>query len=380
MNIIVCIKQVPDTTEVRINPETNTLIREGVETIINPFDMYAIEEGVRLKEKHGGRSPSSRMGPPAGRERPARGHRLGADEAVLLSDRAFAGADTWPPPTRWPRASASSAGSRPGHLRQAGHRRRHRAGRPRPRREPRHPARHLRAEDRGDRRTATSARAHDRRWLPTSSRRRCPAVITVVKEINEPRLPSLRGKMSAKKAEITESGPRTHLGRRRRARGPQRLADAGGPHLHAAQAHGGQGDHGRAARDVAELPGGPQGRGHPASGSGREEKNCMDENPIRIVAENCTGCKLCEKACPYDAIHVVEDVRGQAQAGRGGRRQVHPLRRLRAGVQVRRHHHQPQHLRRPEHRHLLGHRRVRRAPRWPARLGGARDHRRRRRS
>ena len=56
MNIIVCIKQVPETTEVRINPETNTLMREGVKAIINPFDMYAIEEAVRLKERFGTRS------------------------------------------------------------------------------------------------------------------------------------------------------------------------------------------------------------------------------------------------------------------------------------------------------------------------------------
>ena len=64
MNIIVCIKQVPETTEVRINPETNTLIREGVKSIINPFDMYAIEEGVRLKEKLGGKVTVLSMGPP----------------------------------------------------------------------------------------------------------------------------------------------------------------------------------------------------------------------------------------------------------------------------------------------------------------------------
>jgi len=51
MNVIVCIKQVPETTDVRINPQTNTLVREGVKSIINPFDMYAIETGVRLKEK-----------------------------------------------------------------------------------------------------------------------------------------------------------------------------------------------------------------------------------------------------------------------------------------------------------------------------------------
>ncbi|MBN2300926.1 MAG: electron transfer flavoprotein subunit beta, partial [Lentisphaerae bacterium] len=55
MHFVVCIKQVPDTTNVRINPETNTLIREGVESIINPFDVYAIEEGIRLKERLGGK-------------------------------------------------------------------------------------------------------------------------------------------------------------------------------------------------------------------------------------------------------------------------------------------------------------------------------------
>ena len=54
LKIIVCIKQVPDTTSVKMNPETNTLIRDGVVSIINPFDTYAIEEGVRLKEKYGG--------------------------------------------------------------------------------------------------------------------------------------------------------------------------------------------------------------------------------------------------------------------------------------------------------------------------------------
>ncbi len=64
MKIIVCIKQVPDTTNVRINPETNTLVREGVQSIINPFDIYAIEEGVRLREKYGGTVTAITMGPP----------------------------------------------------------------------------------------------------------------------------------------------------------------------------------------------------------------------------------------------------------------------------------------------------------------------------
>lgn len=94
MDIIVCIKQVPETTEVKINPETNTLIREGVQSIINPFDMYAIEEGVRLKEKSGGKVTVLTMGPPQASQALREAISLGADEAVLLSDRAFAGSDT----------------------------------------------------------------------------------------------------------------------------------------------------------------------------------------------------------------------------------------------------------------------------------------------
>ncbi len=93
MHAIVCIKQVPDSTNVRINPETNTLMREGVESILNPFDEYALEEGLRLHDA-GARLSVISMGPPQAaavlREALARG----ADDAYLLSDRAFAGADT----------------------------------------------------------------------------------------------------------------------------------------------------------------------------------------------------------------------------------------------------------------------------------------------
>ena len=95
MNIIVCIKQVPDTTEVKINPETGTLIREGVPSIINPFDTYAIEEGLRLKEQFGGKVKVISMGPPQAIEALKEAVAMGADEAVLLSDQAFAGSDTW---------------------------------------------------------------------------------------------------------------------------------------------------------------------------------------------------------------------------------------------------------------------------------------------
>jgi electron transfer flavoprotein beta subunit len=95
MHIIVCVKQVPDTANVRINPETNTLMREGVESIVNPFDEYALEQALRLKDQHGARVTALTMGPPQAevvlREVIARG----ADDGVLLTDRAFAGADTW---------------------------------------------------------------------------------------------------------------------------------------------------------------------------------------------------------------------------------------------------------------------------------------------
>ncbi|MBI4972791.1 MAG: electron transfer flavoprotein subunit beta/FixA family protein [Candidatus Omnitrophica bacterium] len=95
MNIIVCIKQVPETTEVKINPETNTLIREGVKSIINPFDMYAIEEGVRLKEKFGGKTTVITMGPPQAEIALKEAISMGIDEGILICDKAFAGSDTW---------------------------------------------------------------------------------------------------------------------------------------------------------------------------------------------------------------------------------------------------------------------------------------------
>jgi electron transfer flavoprotein beta subunit len=95
MNIVVCLKQVPGTTEVKIDPQTNTLIRQGIENIINPFDTYAIEEGIRLKEKHGGKVTVISMGPTQAEAALREAVSMGADETVLLSDRAFAGADTW---------------------------------------------------------------------------------------------------------------------------------------------------------------------------------------------------------------------------------------------------------------------------------------------
>jgi len=94
MNIIVPIKQVPDTTEVRIDPETNTLVREGVPSIINPFDENAIEAALQLREAHGGEVTVITMGPPQAAEALRQALAMGADKVFLLSDRAFAGSDT----------------------------------------------------------------------------------------------------------------------------------------------------------------------------------------------------------------------------------------------------------------------------------------------
>jgi len=95
MQIIVCIKQVPNTTDVKIDPVTNTLIREGVESVINPFDAYAIEESVRLKERFGGKVTVITMGPPQAENALKEAISLGCDEGILVSDRKFAGSDTW---------------------------------------------------------------------------------------------------------------------------------------------------------------------------------------------------------------------------------------------------------------------------------------------
>jgi electron transfer flavoprotein beta subunit len=93
--IVVCIKQVPDTQEVRLDPVTHTLKREGIAAIINPFDLYALEEGLRVKDDQGGKVTVITMGPPQAEAALREALGYGADAAVLLSDKAFAGADTW---------------------------------------------------------------------------------------------------------------------------------------------------------------------------------------------------------------------------------------------------------------------------------------------
>lgn len=201
MQIVVCIKQVPNTTEVRINPETNTLIREGVESVINPFDMYAIEEGVRLKEKLGGKVTVISMGPPQAEEALREAISLGCDEAVLLTDRAFAGSDTWA--TSYVLSQAikkigdyniiiCGKQASDGDTAQVGPGISTHLGIPQ--------VTYVKKIEEISEKSARVERMTEEGFeiieTPT------PCLITVVKEINEPRLPSLKGKMRAKRAEI----------------------------------------------------------------------------------------------------------------------------------------------------------------------------------
>jgi len=204
MKIVVCIKQVPDTTEVRINPETNTLIREGVASIINPFDMYAIEEAVQLKEKFGGETIVITMGPPQADAALREALSMGIDQAILLSDRAFAGSDTWATSYVLSKAIEKIGNfdlvicgkqASDGDTAQVG------------------PgiATHINLPQ------ATYVRKIDNVDLEKKTIRlerlledgyevievSMPLLMTVVKEINTPRLPSLRGKMRARSQAIT---------------------------------------------------------------------------------------------------------------------------------------------------------------------------------
>jgi len=95
MRIAVCVKQVPETKSVKMDPETRTVIRQGVQAIINPLDLYAIEAALVLKERYDAKVTAISMGPPQAVTALREAVAMGVDEAVLVSDRAFAGSDTW---------------------------------------------------------------------------------------------------------------------------------------------------------------------------------------------------------------------------------------------------------------------------------------------
>jgi len=94
MHIVVCIKQVPDSAQIRVHPVTNTIMRQGVPAIVNPYDLFSLEEALRLKDQFGGKVTVLCMGPPQAEEALRKCISFGADDAILVTDRAFAGADT----------------------------------------------------------------------------------------------------------------------------------------------------------------------------------------------------------------------------------------------------------------------------------------------
>jgi electron transfer flavoprotein beta subunit len=202
MNIIVCIKQVPETTEVRINPETNTLMREGVKAIINPFDMYAIEEAVRLKEKFGGKVSVVTMGPPQADSALREAISMGADEGYLVCDRAFAGSDTWATSYTLAGAIKKLGGfdliicgkqASDGDTAQVGPGISTHLNIPQ--------VTYVKKIEEVNEKSMRVERMLEEGYEIIETP--LPALLTVVKEINEPRIPSLKGLIRAKSAKIT---------------------------------------------------------------------------------------------------------------------------------------------------------------------------------
>ena len=202
MKITVCVKQVPAANEQRLDPVTGTVIREGVPSILNPFDAYALEEAVRLKERLGGEITVLSMGVPSAQETLRRALAVGADRAILLSGRAFAGADTLATARALAKAIGKAGGAdlvlcgrmaTDGDTAQVGPMLAEMLGVP-------HAAdvSEIEAID-GGRVTLTRMTddGYRREQLPL------PALLTVVKEINVPRLPSVMGVLRGQAAEVT---------------------------------------------------------------------------------------------------------------------------------------------------------------------------------
>jgi electron transfer flavoprotein beta subunit len=205
MHVIVCIKQVPNTTNVQIDPQTNTLKREGVESIINPFDEFAIEEAIRLKERCGAKTTVITMGPPQAEAILREAIGRGIENGVLISDRAFAGADTWA--TGYTLAMAikklgdvdvilCGKQATDGDTAQVGPSIAEMLDIP-------HVAYVKKIESISETTTTVERMMEDGYDVIESP---LPVLLTVVKEINTPRLPSLKGMMASKKAVITKWG------------------------------------------------------------------------------------------------------------------------------------------------------------------------------
>ncbi len=204
MKIAVCVKQVPDTTEVKIDPKTNTLLREGVASICNPFDEFAVEEALLLRDKYGGEVHVISMGPPQAGEVLKNALAVGADKVYLVSDRAFAGADTLATAYTLARTIRSVLNevdliicgkqAIDGDTAQVGPGIATRLGMPQLTYVSK-----IREVDLAGRKIVVERSLENGKEVVQSS---LPALITVVKDINEPRLPSLIGIKKAAKVQI----------------------------------------------------------------------------------------------------------------------------------------------------------------------------------
>jgi electron transfer flavoprotein beta subunit len=206
MLVIACIKQVPDTTQVQIDPVTNTLIRDGIPFIINPYDTHALEESLRLKDKYGAKVVVLTMGPPNAEAALRKALALGVDRAVLLSDRVFGGADTLATSNVLTAAIRKLAAEDDvalvlcgkqtidGDTAQVGPGIATRMG-----------IQQLTLVDRIEELDFTKSKVTVRRKLEGRYERvesRLPAMITVVREINRPRYPTVPMKLASKDAKV----------------------------------------------------------------------------------------------------------------------------------------------------------------------------------
>lgn len=201
MKIVVCVKQVPGTHDAKIDPETKRIVREGIKAMTNPFDTYAVEEAVQIKEKIGGEVIVLTMGPPRADLVLREGISVGADRAVLLSDRAFGGSDTWATSYALARAiekigkvdlvicgkqavDGDTAQVGPGIAAQLNWPQ----------------ATYVMAVPEINEERILAKRMHEDGWDLCEIK--LPAVLTVVKDINQPRIPTLKGRLAAQKIEI----------------------------------------------------------------------------------------------------------------------------------------------------------------------------------
>ena len=206
MKIVVCVKQVPATTDAKIDPETKRIIREGTKSVLNPFDLYAIEEAIRIREKVGGEVCVLSMGPESAKNVLIEALSMGADRAFLLYGREFAGSDTWATSYALSRAIGTIGGvdlilcgkqAVDGDTAQVG---------------PGIASQLdiMQAANVSKVEEITSDAVTVSRMNETGFddlRLKLPALLTVLKDINEPRVPTLKDARKARRAEITVWGP-----------------------------------------------------------------------------------------------------------------------------------------------------------------------------